>query len=259
MLEQRSRKLSLSPSGVVSSALGGDDSCCAQGRKVSANPSYATAQREVAINPVAALPHKTLFHELAHILLGHAKDETLQRSVREVEAEGVALLCCEAFGLDGAVYARGYLQHWLEHDELTETMARRIMATARASLPQCAGISVVSFRSVLLCVLSWAFYESEACGKLVFFDSGGFVIRVDCKGLVILFVCAFEGVARVVEASQGYIELSQSMECSRFIVSCLDVVVGVANCRVQCCDGLAEFGDGLVGSGRRYGLAFSTE
>ncbi len=91
---------------------------------------YATAQREIAISPVAALPHKTLFHEVAHILLDHLRDNTVGTSIREVEAEGVALLCCEALALEGAEYARGYLQHWLRTDELTEAMAQRIIKTA---------------------------------------------------------------------------------------------------------------------------------
>jgi len=68
--------------------------------------------------------------EHGHILLGHAKDETVSRALREVEAEGVALFCCEALGLDGAVYARGYLQHWLGKEALTEAMAQRIVSTA---------------------------------------------------------------------------------------------------------------------------------
>lgn len=95
---------------------------------------YATPDGNIAMNPVAALPHKTLFHEIAHLLLDHAKDEKLPRSVREVEAEGVALLCCEALDLDGTAYARGYLQHWLQNDTLTEAMATRIIRTAQAIL-----------------------------------------------------------------------------------------------------------------------------
>ena len=91
---------------------------------------YATPQGDIAINPVAALPHKTLFHEVAHVLLKHAADVTVSRSVREVEAEGVALVCCEALGLDGTAYARGYLQHWLATNELTDATAQRIIATA---------------------------------------------------------------------------------------------------------------------------------
>jgi hypothetical protein len=33
--------------------------------------------------------------------------------LREVEAESVALLCCEALNLEGADYCRGYIQNWL--------------------------------------------------------------------------------------------------------------------------------------------------
>lgn len=91
---------------------------------------YATPHREIAINPIAALPHKTLFHELAHILLEHAKDENVPQALREVEAEGVALLCCEALNLPGIEYARGYLRHWLSNNELTTKSSERIIATA---------------------------------------------------------------------------------------------------------------------------------
>ena len=31
--------------------------------------------REIAVNPVAALPHKTTLHELAHVVLGHTTSE----------------------------------------------------------------------------------------------------------------------------------------------------------------------------------------
>src|SRR5215467_13544912 len=77
-------------------------------------------QRSIAINPVAQLPHKTLFHELAHVVLGHTTEadfndsEQTPRNLREVEAEAVALLCCEALNLNGAEYCRGYIQEWLK-------------------------------------------------------------------------------------------------------------------------------------------------
>jgi len=76
-------------------------------------------QRQIAINPVAQLPHKTLFHEAAHVILGHtteadfADTERTPKNLREVEAEAVALLCCEALNLEGATYCRGYIQNWL--------------------------------------------------------------------------------------------------------------------------------------------------
>ena len=37
------------------------------------------------------------------------------RSLREVEAEAVALVCLEALGLAGAEHCRGYIQHWNAH------------------------------------------------------------------------------------------------------------------------------------------------
>ena len=75
--------------------------------------------RQLAINPVAQLPHKTLFHEAAHITLGHTTEaeftdtEQTPRNLREVEAEAVAMLCCEALNLEGAEFCRGYIQNWL--------------------------------------------------------------------------------------------------------------------------------------------------
>ncbi len=92
---------------------------------------YATSQREIAINPVAALPHKTLFHETAHLLLEHNKDDKIPHALREVEAEGVALLCCEALNLNGSEYARGYVQHYLKDGQLTTATAQRIITTAQ--------------------------------------------------------------------------------------------------------------------------------
>ena len=78
---------------------------------------YAT-NRQLAVNPLAQMPIKTTFHDLAHIELGHTSEavhdsETLPRSLKEVEAESVALLCLESLGMDGAEYCRGYIQNWL--------------------------------------------------------------------------------------------------------------------------------------------------
>ena len=72
--------------------------------------------RQLAINPLAQLSHKTLFHECAHILIhtgegDFAYGESTPRTLREVEAEAVALLCCESLGLEGADFCRGYLQN----------------------------------------------------------------------------------------------------------------------------------------------------
>jgi hypothetical protein len=101
---------------------------------------YSAPGRKIAINPLAQLPHKTLFHELAHQGLGHVGDQTiiegerLPRNLREAEAESVALICCEALGLEGASYCRGYIQAWLAGDEVPEKAAQRIFAAAEKIL-----------------------------------------------------------------------------------------------------------------------------
>jgi antirestriction protein ArdC len=91
--------------------------------------------RQIAINPVAQMPAKTTFHELAHIELGHTSEaihdsETTPRSLREVEAECVALLCLESLGMDGAEFCRGYIQNWLQGATIPERSAQRIFAVA---------------------------------------------------------------------------------------------------------------------------------
>jgi antirestriction protein ArdC len=99
-------------------------------------------KRQVAINPLAQLPYKTLFHELGHVILGHtteadfADNETTPRSQREVEAESVALLCCESLGLEGAEFCRGYIQNWLRRgngfdaEAIPEKSAQKVFRAA---------------------------------------------------------------------------------------------------------------------------------
>jgi hypothetical protein len=98
-------------------------------------------QRSIAVSPLAELPHKTQFHELAHVVLGHTGEadagltdsEMTPRSLREVEAEAVALVCLEALGLPGADHCRGYIQHWNERrgaEPIPERSAQRIFKAA---------------------------------------------------------------------------------------------------------------------------------
>jgi hypothetical protein len=98
-------------------------------------------ERTIAVSPVAELPYKTRFHELAHVILGHTAEaeagltdsELTPRSLREVEAEAVALVCLEALGLPGADHSRGYLQHWnqqLGGEPIPERSAQRIFKAA---------------------------------------------------------------------------------------------------------------------------------
>ena len=76
------------------------------------------------------------------MILGHAikaefaDDETTPRSLREVEAESVALLCCESLGLEGAAFCRGYIQDWINRgsglnpEAIPEKSAQKIFRAA---------------------------------------------------------------------------------------------------------------------------------
>ena len=93
--------------------------------------------REISVSPLNPLPHKTRFHELAHVLLGHTAQagqtdaEQTPRSLAEAEAESVALLCCEVLGLPGAEHCRGYIQHWIgTGNPIPERSAQRIFRVA---------------------------------------------------------------------------------------------------------------------------------
>jgi hypothetical protein len=102
---------------------------------------YAS-DRKIAISPIAQLPHKTLFHESAHVVLGHTAEASFSdgdmtpRNLREVEAESVALLCCESLGLEGVEYCRGYIQNWLfrgsrfDANAIPEKSAQKIFRAA---------------------------------------------------------------------------------------------------------------------------------
>lgn len=98
---------------------------------------YAIEQ-SFAINPLAQLPAKTMFHEMAHILLGHTTSPDYQSHTgldlplneKELEAESVALLCLASLDLPGVEYCRGYIQNWFKGNEIKEATAQRIMGVA---------------------------------------------------------------------------------------------------------------------------------
>jgi antirestriction protein ArdC len=94
-------------------------------------------ERGIAVSPIAALPHKTLLHEVAHVLLGHTAEgsqmddhEFTPRNLQEVEAECVTLICCESLGLPGIPECRGYIQHWLGKETIPDRSAQRIFRAA---------------------------------------------------------------------------------------------------------------------------------
>ena len=94
-------------------------------------------QRSIAINPVNPSPHKTRFHELAHVVLGHTAEGTMNDgeltpcNLREVEAESVALVCLAALDLPGVEFSRGYIQAWWgQGNPIPERSAHRILRVA---------------------------------------------------------------------------------------------------------------------------------
>ncbi len=78
---------------------------------------------------------KTLVHEIAHAKL-HNPEEAEQRKSRwekEVEAESVAYVVCQHFGIDTSDYSFGYVANWSRGRELAELKASLdiIHSTAR--------------------------------------------------------------------------------------------------------------------------------
>ena len=70
---------------------------------------------------------KTLVHEIAHAMLHDpaflSAVERRQRREKEVEAESVAYVVCQHFGLDTAEYSFGYVAGWSRGRELAELKA----------------------------------------------------------------------------------------------------------------------------------------
>jgi antirestriction protein ArdC len=101
------------------------------------NAQGYAVERNVAVSPIAALPHKTLLHELAHVILGHTEelkrmddDDFTPVNIREVEAECVALICCECLGLPGSEFCRGYIQNWLGKEQIPDRSVQKIFRAA---------------------------------------------------------------------------------------------------------------------------------
>jgi hypothetical protein len=92
----------------------------------------------LAINPVAVHPEKTLMHELGHIVLGHTlpwhlSEYATHRGIMEFQAEGTAYLCLnELEQLDDttATHSRGYIRHWLQNEQPPERAIRQVFGAA---------------------------------------------------------------------------------------------------------------------------------
>ncbi len=103
-------------------------------RKNDANIQGYARGHEVALNPFAVHPGKTLMHELGHVVLGHTLPETIaeydtHRGIMEFQAEATAHLTMNELGQltdDMATHSRGYIQNWLEGERPPDKAIREV-------------------------------------------------------------------------------------------------------------------------------------
>jgi hypothetical protein len=106
--------------------------------EVNGNVLGYAKERKIAINPIAPADEKpkVLFHELAHIVLGHcdkgsqSDSRVIGRNLAEAEAEAVTLIMLETLGMSGVDECRGYIQNWYKASDIPEKSAQRIFKAA---------------------------------------------------------------------------------------------------------------------------------
>lgn len=93
---------------------------------------YSTG-KTFALNPVAAQPLHTTFHELGHIVLGHTSKEQVgdyaaHRGIKEFQAEAVAYILSHELGLENfdAEVSRAYVRGWLQGGEVEDKAIRQV-------------------------------------------------------------------------------------------------------------------------------------
>ena len=95
----------------------------------------------LAINPLYPDPLGVLFHECAHIVLGHTQEsrnvwvsdeDRTPRDLRELGAEGTNLILQSTLGnTEAEAYSRGYIQNWNQvgkYTEMPERLAEDVFA-----------------------------------------------------------------------------------------------------------------------------------
>lgn len=115
---------------------------------IDGNAQGYSVGKQVAINPVAVYPFKTLMHELAHIVAGHTSETQIDeyrthRGIKEFEAEASAYLIMNELGVTDkfkAAESRHYIQTWLSGEVPDEKSIKHVFSTAdkilRAGLPE---------------------------------------------------------------------------------------------------------------------------
>lgn len=79
-----------------------------------ANGYACTNQKKIVIKRDMSINHqlKTMIHEYSHVLLH--KDTNKSKEHKEIEAESIAFVVCNSFGLDTSEYSFGYITSWSE-------------------------------------------------------------------------------------------------------------------------------------------------
>lgn len=72
------------------------------------NKNKIVIKRDISINHQL----KTMVHEYAHVQLH--KDTNKSKEQKEIEAESIAFVVCNSFGLDTSEYSFGYITSWSE-------------------------------------------------------------------------------------------------------------------------------------------------
>lgn len=103
-----------------------------------ANSQGYSVGNEIAINPIARYPHKTLMHETAHVVLGHTTGTAFEeyqrhRGLAEFQAEATAHIVMNELGLAAhmdAAESRAYVQNWLSGNKPSDRDIRAVFAAA---------------------------------------------------------------------------------------------------------------------------------
>ncbi len=91
-----------------------------QGLSEGANGAWCRTTGKIVIHPaLAALQRaKTLAHELGHALLHADSSDCHELPIMEVEAESVAYIVMQHFGVDSGDYSFGYVAAWSQEKDL---------------------------------------------------------------------------------------------------------------------------------------------
>lgn len=75
---------------------------------------YTGSNNNIVIKKDMSINHqlKTMIHEYAHVQLH--KDTNKSKEQKEIEAESIAFVVCNSFGLDTSEYSFGYITSWSE-------------------------------------------------------------------------------------------------------------------------------------------------